>query len=129
MRRPSVILVSDRTALADQMQDALDPLFDLVVLVAHPPSVLSVVGAVGPAAVILDRSAYGPAVEDTLRLLRQEEPGRKLLLIDDDPVRPDWGDLSELFDVRRVPTESLLPNLLIELRRTVGHGGASWREH
>ncbi len=128
MRRPTVVLVSDRPQLAEQLQDALDPVFDLVVMVAHPPSVLSVIGAVAPAVVVVDRASHGLAVDDTLRLLQQEEPGQKLLLIDDDPDR-DWSDSFELFDVRRVPSETLMPDLLIELRRALGYGGASWRVH
>ncbi len=129
MRRSSVVLVSGRPELIDKLQAALDPVFDLVVMVAHPPSVLSVVGAVAPAAVVVDRSAHGLAIEDTLRLLQQEEPLQKILLLDDRPRRPDWDDLADQFDVLSVDSASLMPDLLFELRRSIAYGGGSWRVH
>ena len=114
MSRPTVLVVSDHPLVFDRIRTQLEPSFDTLALVAHPESVVAVVGALEPMILVIDLMSPTAPGREVLDRVRAELPEQRLVsLVIEEEYAKGIADLPS----PRVHGRMELPLMIRELLR------------
>ena len=122
MSQPTVLVVTDHALVYDRLRTALEPSFVVMTLVAHPESVVAVVGAVDPTILLVDLLAASVRGEEVIARVREELPEQRIVALAESNATP----LPE--PVAVVHRGESLTELPLKIREILGGGKARYED-